>query len=136
MNRCHYLGYRSIGGQSLRYVATAGDEWVALLGWGSAALICEARDYVRHRCYGGLEMNEVLFPRNVIQKLKPYKQKYFWHRLNCSVMCYWSHRKFGHAYGYRSWFLARVMRIYGDEVVAKWLAESPLKIDLSKGGVM
>lgn len=44
MNRYHYLGYRSIGGQSLRYVATAGDEWVALLGWGSAALKCTVRD--------------------------------------------------------------------------------------------
>ena len=45
MNRCHYLGYRSIGGlPSLRYVATAGDELVALLGWGSAALKCTVRD--------------------------------------------------------------------------------------------
>lgn len=44
MNRYHYLGYRSIGGQSLRYVATVGDEWVALVGWGSAALKCGARE--------------------------------------------------------------------------------------------
>jgi hypothetical protein len=44
MNRYHYLGYRSIGGQSLRYVATAEDEWVALLGWGSAALKCTVRE--------------------------------------------------------------------------------------------
>jgi hypothetical protein len=44
MNRYHYLGYHSIGGQSLRYVATAGEQWVALLGWGSAALKCTVRD--------------------------------------------------------------------------------------------
>lgn len=44
MNRFHYLGYHSIGGQSLRYVATAAGEWVALLGWGSAALKCTVRE--------------------------------------------------------------------------------------------
>jgi hypothetical protein len=44
MNRYHYLGYRSIAGQSLRYVATVEDEWVALIGWGSAALKCGVRE--------------------------------------------------------------------------------------------
>lgn len=40
----HYLGFKWIAGKSLRYVATVGTEWVALLAWGSAALKCSVRD--------------------------------------------------------------------------------------------
>lgn len=44
MKRYHYLGFHSLIGQSLRYVATHEDRWLALLGWGAAALKCKARD--------------------------------------------------------------------------------------------
>jgi hypothetical protein len=44
MQRHHYLGLQHIIGESLWYVATVGGEWVALLGWGSAALKCGVRD--------------------------------------------------------------------------------------------
>ena len=44
MNAHHYLGFRPIVGQSLWYVATCGEQWVALLGWGAAALKCGPRD--------------------------------------------------------------------------------------------
>ena len=44
LNRYHYLGCRGIAGRSLRYVATVGSRWVALLGWGSAALKCTVRE--------------------------------------------------------------------------------------------
>ena len=44
MNAHHYLGFRPIVGQSLWYVATCEEQWVALLGWGAAALKCGARD--------------------------------------------------------------------------------------------
>ena len=44
MKRHHYLGFHSLVGQSLRYVAVYEDRWLALLGWGSAALKCKARD--------------------------------------------------------------------------------------------
>ena len=44
MRRHHYLGYRGIAGRSLRYVAILNSRWVALIGWGSAALKCTARD--------------------------------------------------------------------------------------------
>jgi hypothetical protein len=44
MQAHHYLGFQRIVGQSLWYVATAGDLWVALLGWGAAALKCAPRD--------------------------------------------------------------------------------------------
>jgi hypothetical protein len=44
MDAHHYLGFRPIVGQSLWYVATCEEQWVALLGWGAAALKCAPRD--------------------------------------------------------------------------------------------
>ncbi len=44
MDRYHYLGNRGVCGRSLRYVATLGGQWVALIGWGNAALKCGVRD--------------------------------------------------------------------------------------------
>jgi hypothetical protein len=44
MREHHYLGFRGMVGESLRYVAEAQGRWVALLGWSSAALKCSARD--------------------------------------------------------------------------------------------
>jgi hypothetical protein len=44
MKRHHYLGFQSLIGQSLRYVAAHEDRWLALVGWGAAALKCKARD--------------------------------------------------------------------------------------------
>jgi len=29
----HYHGYKSIPGESLRYIATIATQWVALIGW-------------------------------------------------------------------------------------------------------
>jgi len=34
----HYLGFRSLVGESIRYVAALQGQWVALLGWCAAAL--------------------------------------------------------------------------------------------------
>lgn len=44
MGKYHYLGFHSLIGETLRYVALLDDRWVALIGWGSAALHCQARD--------------------------------------------------------------------------------------------
>jgi hypothetical protein len=44
MQQYHYLGYGGIAGRALRYVATLEEQWVALLGWGSAAFKCGPRD--------------------------------------------------------------------------------------------
>ena len=44
LKRHHYLGFHSLIGQSLRYVAVYEDRWLALLGWGAAALKCKVRD--------------------------------------------------------------------------------------------
>jgi hypothetical protein len=44
LNQHHYLGLQRLVGQSLCYVATVGELWVALLAWGAAALKCQPRD--------------------------------------------------------------------------------------------
>src|SRR5437762_9528806 len=60
MREHHYLGFDSIIGESLWYVASVGNEWVALLGWGSAALKCGVRDqwvgWDRELEWGGVEL--------------------------------------------------------------------------------
>jgi len=40
----HYLGFKSLVGKSIRYVAEMQGQWVALLGWSAAALKCKPRD--------------------------------------------------------------------------------------------
>ena len=40
----HYLGYRHVIGQSLRYIAYQGERPIACLGWGAAAWKVAARD--------------------------------------------------------------------------------------------
>lgn len=44
MRQHHYLGFERIVGEALCYVASRGEQWIALLGWGSAALKCAPRD--------------------------------------------------------------------------------------------
>ena len=44
MGEHHYLGFRTLVGESLKYVATFDNQWVALLGWGTAAFKCGPRD--------------------------------------------------------------------------------------------
>jgi len=44
MARYHYLGFKSLVGKSIRYVAEMQGQWVALLGWSAAALKCKPRD--------------------------------------------------------------------------------------------
>jgi predicted transposase YbfD/YdcC len=44
MAKHHYLGFQSLVGRSIRYVAQVNNQWVALIGWASAALKCTVRD--------------------------------------------------------------------------------------------
>lgn len=44
MAKHHYLGFKSLVGKSIRYVAELQNHWVALLGWSTAALKCRPRD--------------------------------------------------------------------------------------------
>lgn len=40
----HYLGFHSLVGETLRYIAEIPHYWLALLGWSTAALKCQPRD--------------------------------------------------------------------------------------------
>ncbi len=40
----HYLGFRHLVGESIRYLAILDGQWVALLAWCSAAYKCGSRD--------------------------------------------------------------------------------------------
>lgn len=44
MHRHQYLGFRAIVGESMRSVAALGQQWVAPLAWGAAALKSRHRD--------------------------------------------------------------------------------------------
>lgn len=44
MRAHHYLGFKALVGKSLRYVAIHRGQWLALLGWQTAALKCTVRD--------------------------------------------------------------------------------------------
>ncbi len=44
MSANHYLGFKSLLGEQIKYVAIMDEKWVALLGWGMAALACSDRD--------------------------------------------------------------------------------------------
>ncbi len=44
MDTHHYLGFRILVGESLKYVAEREGRWLALLGWGAAAFKCGPRD--------------------------------------------------------------------------------------------
>ncbi len=44
MEEHHYLGFRKLVGDSLRYVAETAGEWAALMGWMTAAFKCGPRD--------------------------------------------------------------------------------------------
>lgn len=44
MSAHHYLGFRTLVGESLKYVACVDEEWVALLGFASGAFMCRPRD--------------------------------------------------------------------------------------------
>ncbi|MCJ7685251.1 MAG: DUF4338 domain-containing protein [Desulfobacteraceae bacterium] len=44
MSKHHYLGFKALVGESIRYVAELNNIWFALLGWSSAALKCQPRD--------------------------------------------------------------------------------------------
>lgn len=44
MARHHYLGFHCLSGRSLKYVVLLDGQWLALIGWGAAALKCSPRD--------------------------------------------------------------------------------------------
>lgn len=96
---------------------------------GNDGSLCEGQAFLPHHfcSYRGFELNEVLIPRNVFQKLPVEKQLYFFDKVNCSLNCRGFHARYGHSKDFRVWFERRVTRIYGRETVEAWLAAAPLK---------
>lgn len=92
---------------------------------------CEGVAYVGHEghaCDGPLELNEVLIPRSLFQRMPQADQAYFFAEVNCSLVCQWFHARHGHTMAYRDWWERVAKRIYGAEAVWKFIAESPLKL--------
>lgn len=97
----------------------------------SSLHICEGREYRPHICRLGFDLNEVLYPRKVFQKLPRKKQAYFWSVYNCSINCRDFHIRYGHTKAYRQWHLEHMVDIYGLEKIANWCANAPLKMKLN-----
>ncbi len=38
MRQHHYLGFRSLVGESIRYVAESQGQWLALIGWAARSI--------------------------------------------------------------------------------------------------
>lgn len=89
---------------------------------------CEGQGLRRHRCNGELELNHVIVPRNVFQKLPPELQRYFDDPINCALNCPYFHWKFGHTWAYERWHRDRVNQIYGAGTVNEWLRRAPLRV--------
>jgi hypothetical protein len=89
---------------------------------------CEGQKFKPHNCKGGIEMNEVLYTRSHIRHLTESEKTYFWHEINCSLMCTWSHIKFGHSSKFREWWVARVGNLYGARIVLEWIENAPVRI--------
>ena len=71
MRTHHYLGFKAMPGESIRYVALLGGRWVALLGWGSAAWSNRHRDRLigwtipqraRRLCYLANNLRYLILP--------------------------------------------------------------------------
>ncbi len=90
--------------------------------------ICEGQKFELHKCRGGIEMNESIFTRNHIKHLPESKRRYFWHPINCSLVCTWFHSKYGHTSKFRDWWIARVGNLYGAGIVFAWIEDAPLRI--------
>ncbi|HAU30838.1 MAG TPA: hypothetical protein DCW46_00810 [Desulfotomaculum sp.] len=71
MAKHHYLGFRCLSGRSLKYAALLNGRWVALIGWGAAALKCSPRDrwinWSQERKYERLQQMQIS-KRNAIIK--------------------------------------------------------------------
>lgn len=88
---------------------------------------CEGSAFVVHRCSGRMELNEVIYPRNVFQKIAPKYWESFFLEWNMSINCGFFHATYGHRTKFRRWFLERVIRIYTIEKIRAWNNSLPLE---------
>ena len=90
--------------------------------------LCEGQGFERHDCLGGAEMHEVFVTRETIKKMPGRKRLYFWHRVNCSLLCSWFHQKRATSKSFQRWWRVRVEGLYGPLAVQRWFDEAPLKV--------
>ena len=88
---------------------------------------CEGQGHIEHQCVGGLELNEVLIPRNIFQKMPAKDRQYFFDERNCAINCSWFHTAHGHTKKYRDYMRVKLAKIYGESAMAKFFDCSPLK---------
>lgn len=88
---------------------------------------CEGTAFVPHKCNGPLELNEVIYQRNIFQKLPPSEWPPFFAEWNMSVNCRFFHATYGHRKAFRDWFLKRMVSIYGIETLQEWSEALPVK---------
>jgi len=100
MRAHHYLGFRTMPGESIRYVALLDGEWVALLGWGSAAWSNGYRDRMigwttpqraRRLCYLANNLRYLILPGVRLPHLASKVLALCMRRLSCD----WEER-YGH----------------------------------------
>ena len=93
---------------------------------------CGGQAYLPHKCVHPrglpLDVNEVIVPKSVFQKMPEKSQRYFYHKYNCDTCCRWFHAVHGHSRQYREWFKGYVSDLYGGTEVLEWLVRSPLKL--------
>jgi len=94
---------------------------------GRYGVICEGTWMVpKHICSPRNDLNEVLYPRRVFQKMPLEDQLRFYHFFNCAINCRTFHTKWGHSREYRAWHLRRMIALYGYEEVSLWNDSLPL----------
>lgn len=89
--------------------------------------LCEGYGFKPHICSSSYDLNEVIYPRNRFQKLPLEKRLYFFHVYNCAINCHTFHMQHGHSRKYRDWHERMVKRIYGEDQIDEWIANSPLR---------
>lgn len=94
---------------------------------GKFGKVCEGTAFVEHLCSGSMEGNEVLYTRQIIQKLDPVEWGLFFVEWNMSINCQFFHATYGHRTSFRTWFLSRVTSRYTIEFLRAWNDSLPLK---------
>ena len=89
---------------------------------------CEGQITHPHVCQGGLEQNEVLYPKSVFYKLRESEQGYFYSEINCALCCSVFHAELGHSREFRERFQQVQRWRFGDAAVDAYIDGAPLKV--------
>ncbi len=85
---------------------------------------CEGQSFKSHECGGGIHLNEYLYTKGHFQKMSTKDKKYMDNKINCSNQCQVFHTNHGHTKKFRSWFVKRMISLYGD-AVQEYIDNSP-----------